>query len=102
MSATLHDFFAHPRAPSKPEAVAISIPIRASRRDVHQMAHDTLRNLYEGALAGSLIYRIGLEAMANCRGEPELAGLAMIALSNLESPPVVVALPCNCEQGDLA
>lgn len=105
MSATILPF---------PARVAKVIPISAARNacdsdrdfpilpilDVKARAIATLNNLYEGALAGSPVYRAGLELAARSAGEPILADMAADLLAGL--PPVMA--PCECEPsgGDAA
>lgn len=99
MTATLLNFSDHPRAPAAPPPTVKVIAIQPPNPDIYARAIDTIRNLYQGACAGSEFYRFALEVMATSQGEPRIARLAGELLGHLNMP---VEPPCDVQMGDEA
>lgn len=108
MTATLHDFFAHPRAPARLVGTAIVVPIHDGRSEVataHMRALDTLRDLYYSATRGCASALMQIEMISGSHGNPQVARLARTLLDNLRNPPLapeLVSAPCDCESGGVA
>lgn len=99
MTSTLLNFSDHPRAPAAPPPNVKVIAIQPPKPDIYARALDTIRNLYQGACAGSRFYRAALEVMATSQGEPRIARLAGDLLGHLD---MAVVPPCDVQMGDEA